>query len=122
MAARLGFLVLLLAASVQAHHSIASIYDSRQARTLDAVVTRFQFTDPHPFIFVTVQDARGRAEAWKLEMDNRWELAELGFHQDKLKPGDRIVVQGNRARRDERSLYVRRLERPADGFTYQHHP
>jgi hypothetical protein len=31
-------------------------------------------------------------------MDNRWELAELGFTADTLKPSDRVVVSGSPAR------------------------
>jgi len=31
------------------------------------------------------------------------------------------VITGSAARRDPLGLYVRRLERPADGFTYEHH-
>ena len=59
---------------------------------------------------------------WTLEMDNRRELAELGFAENTLRPGDRIVVTGNLDRRRPHSLYVRKLDHPADGFSYEHHP
>ena len=36
-----------------------------------------------------------------------------------LQPGDRIVVTGNPARNKSQSLYIRRLDRPADGFRYE---
>jgi hypothetical protein len=52
-------------------------------------------------------------------MDNRWELVEIGFDSMTLKPGDRIVVTGGPAREQRQSLYIRKLERPADGFSYQ---
>jgi hypothetical protein len=35
------------------------------------------------------------------------------------KPGDWIVVTGSPARTQRHSLYVRRLDRPADGFRYE---
>lgn len=114
-------LVLPGAAGPAAHHSIAGVYDSSRQLTLDCVVVQFEFVNPHPFITVEVKRADGANERWRLEMDNRWELAELGFRADTLEPGDRLIVAGSAARREPRALYVRRLERPADRFTYEHH-
>ena len=108
-------------AIVQAHHSIAGVYDGSRQFTIEGSVRQFDFINPHPFITLEVKDAAGKPEQWKLEMDNRWELAELGFRTDTLKPGDRLVITGSAARREPRALYVRRLERPADGFKYEHH-
>ena len=108
-------------APLRAHHSIAGVYDGQRQLTLHGAVRQFEFVNPHPFITLEVAGADGKPEQWKLEMDNRWELAELGFKADTLKPGDRLIVTGSAARREPRGLYVRRLERPADGFTYEHH-
>jgi hypothetical protein len=104
-----------------AHHSIAGIYDSRRQATIEGVVAVFEFVNPHPFITIEVTADDGTTARWRLEMDNRWELAELGFRADTLEPGDRIVVTGSLARKEPNGLYVRRLVRPADGFTYEHH-
>jgi hypothetical protein len=114
--------VVLSGMAAFAHHSIAGIYDDNRPVTVEGVVTRFQFIHPHPFVRIEVKDPSGRAQQWMLEMDNRGELVELGFGTDTLKTGDRIKVTGSPARRRPRSLYVRSLERPADGFSYQHHP
>jgi hypothetical protein len=104
-----------------AHHSIVAVYDFSQRLTLDGAVSQFEFVNPHPFLTIDVKDRGGRLERWRLEMDNRWELAELGFADTTLKAGDRVIVLANPARSQGRSGYVRRLERPSDGFKYQHH-
>ncbi|MBN1238040.1 MAG: hypothetical protein JXB36_06035 [Gammaproteobacteria bacterium] len=115
-------LVALLGAShAHGHHSIAAVYDSAERRTLEAVVVEFRFENPHPKILVEETGNDGRPVTWTLEMDNRWELAELGFDARTLRPGDRIVVSGSLSRRQPNALYVRRLERPADGFSCEHH-
>jgi len=102
-----------------AHHSIAAVYDDGQRVTIEGVVTQFRFVNPHPYVMMEIKDDNGKAQQWKLEMDNRWELVEIGFDSMTLKPGDRIVVTGGPAREQRQSLYIRKLERPADGFSYQ---
>ena len=106
----------LAGAAAQAHHSIAGVYDSAREATVDGVVTQFRFARPHPWI-----DLRetGSGQSWRLEMDNLRELEAIGFGADTLMPGDRVVVTGSLARREAHSMYIERLERPADGFGYE---
>jgi len=98
------------------HHSISSAYDASKVITLEGVVAQFHFVYPHPFVTIDVQQGSAR---WTLEMDNRSELARAGMTSETLKPGDRIVVTGSPARGGGQSLYIRKLERPADGFQYE---
>ena len=104
--------------TAHAHHSIAAVYDSSRQQRLEAVVSEFKFVNPHPFVIVTVE-ADGGQQSWRLEMDNRFELAEVGMTDTTLKPGDRVVVTGSVGRTDPRMLYIRQLDRPADGFRYE---
>lgn len=113
-----GAALALGSVTAQAHHSIAAVYDSARQQRLDAIVAEFQFVNPHPFVIVTVQ-ADGAEERWRLEMDNRFELAGVGMTEATLKPGDRVVVTGSVGRIEPRTLYIRQLDRPADGFRYE---
>lgn len=117
----LGFAVwaVLAGATLQAHHAIASIYDSSNPVRIEGTVVEFQFVNPHPFLIIEVDDSGGRTQQWRLDMDNRFELVEVGMTAGTLKKGDRVVVTGGPARDRSRTLYVRRLERPADGFWYE---
>lgn len=121
MSSRPGIVAVALAlqgAPVAAHHSIAAVYDSSRQQRLEAVVAEFQFVNPHPFVIVAVA-ANGAEESWRLEMDNRFELQSVGMTGETLKPGDRVVVTGSLGRTEPRTLYIRRLDRPADGFRYE---
>ena len=109
----------ILAAAPEAHHAIAAIYDSSKQMTLEGVVAEFQFISPHPIVVIEVVGRGGDKESWRLEMDNRGELSAVGMRADTLKKGDRVVVRGGVARDQSRALYIRRLERPADGFWYE---
>ena len=104
--------------AAHAHHSIAAVYDGSRQQRLEAVVAEFRFVNPHPFVIVTVE-ANGAEESWRLEMDNRFELAGVGMTDATLKPGDRVVVTGSIGRNEPRTLYIRQLDRPADGFRYE---
>jgi hypothetical protein len=102
------------ASSAIAHHAISAYYDNSKRSSIDGVVTQFQFVSPHPFVTLDVSGQR-----WRLEMDNRSELSAIGIRADTLRAGDRLTVNGSLARDNSPSLYVLRLTRPADGFTYE---
>ena len=105
--------------AAHAHHSISSIYDSSRRMTLEGVIAQFQLVNPHPFLLVDVKDGTDEAQRWRLEMDNRSELAAIGVTANTFKPGDRVVVTGSLARTEGQRLYLLRLDRVADGFWYE---
>jgi hypothetical protein len=115
----IAFGIALAGATASAHHSIATIYDSSRQATVKGVVVSFQFINPHPFLTMKAQASDGKIEEWRLEMDNRSELVVIGVTADTLRPGDHIIVTGSLARAQANSLYIRRLERPTDGFEYE---
>lgn len=113
-------LVAVSAWTVDAHHSITAVYDASQAVTIDAVVTEFHFVNPHPYLVVRGREGGdGDAVAWHLEMDNLSELREVGLSGRTFSAGDQIVVTGSRSRTERHSMYVRKLERLADGLEYE---
>ena len=122
----LPIVVLVLAAAIavggltlQAHHSISGVYDSSRRVTLDGVVEQFQLVNPHPFLVIDVTSDTGKAQSWRLEMDNLWELAAIGITASTLRPGDRVRVSGSLSRAQDQRLYLLRLDRPVDGFWYE---
>jgi len=102
-----------------AHHSLSGVYDSSHPVTVDGVVVQFHFVNPHPYLTVAVQASDGRTAEWRMEMDNRFELEGIGMTSRTLTRGDRIKATGSRGYRDANSLYLRRLDRPSDGFWYE---
>ena len=108
----------VLAQSAHAHHSIAGMYDAQQEVTIEGVVAELRFRNPHPFLIVRVGDAESKTE-WMLEMDNHRELARIGMTSETFRPGDIVIVVVNPSRKVSGRAYVRRIERPADGFLYE---
>ena len=101
-----------------AHHSLSD-YDSTRETTVDGSVAQYQFVNPHPYLVLDVKDRNGAAQQWKLEMDNRYELSDIGVTKDTFTVGDRIVVSGSPGHTQPRILYIRKLDRPADGYGFE---
>lgn len=115
----LVLVIVLGGATLSAHHAITAIYDTAKPITIRGTVVEFQFVNPHPVLTIDVADDRGQHEPWQLEMDNRFELVEVGMSADTFKHGDRVIVTGGPARSRSHALYALRIDRPADGFRYE---
>ena len=113
-----ALLAVVLGVTAHAHHSISAVYDSRKPVTLTGSVREFQFVNPHPWIGLDVTGTDGVRE-WRLELDNRWELVDVGMKADTFKPGDVVVATGSSGRDGARAVYVLRLDRAADGLHYE---
>ncbi|MBF8300199.1 MAG: hypothetical protein HW394_569 [Acidobacteria bacterium] len=111
-------IVASVAPAAYGHHSIAGVYDTRRDIAVEGVVTDFQFVSPHPFVFADVART-GVIERWRFDMDDRSEMREIGMTESTLRAGDRIAVAGNPAHEDPRRMYIRRLERPSDGYAWE---
>ncbi len=109
----------LTGATASAHHSIAAVYDGSRRVSLTGAVREFHFVNPHPWVTVAAAGDAGRERTWRLEMDNLFELSAVGMTAETLKPGDRVTVTGSPARDGSSGLYIRQLDRPADGFRYE---
>src|ERR1043165_7421597 len=101
-----------------AHHSLSGLYDTGQQITIDGVIREFHFVNPHPYITIEIERS-GKKQQWKLEMDNRFELEQIGVAGNTFKAGDRVVVSGSPGRDQSPTLYARRLDRSSDGFWYE---
>jgi hypothetical protein len=117
--AQLIVVMAIVSGSLRAHHSLSGAYDTSREITIAGVVALFQFVNPHPFLTVDAEDTNREKQSWRMELDNRSELVEIGMNSGTLKPGDRVVVTGSPGRSQSQTLYIRRLDRPADGLRYE---
>jgi len=111
--------LLLGAISVEAHHSISGMYDTRREVRIEGVLTQFEFINPHAFLTIDVRQAGAAPQRWRVELDDRGELSEIGMTAQTLQPGNQVIVVGSAARREANRLYLVRLDRPADGYSFE---
>ncbi len=76
---------------VYAHHSRA-MFDFDSAVDLTGTVAEWQFTNPHVFIILDVDNEDGSTSRWTLEGFGPNTVYRQGWNPDSLKPGDRIIV------------------------------
>ena len=115
----LGLSSLISGAAAHAHHSIASFYDINKQATIEGEVSEFRFVHPHPILIIDAAADGEEPELWQLEMDNRNELTAIGISAETFKPGDRVIATGSVAKTERQRLYLRRLDRAADGLLYE---
>ena len=90
-------LVLALGAPAFAHHSTA-MYDMNHPVTVSGVVKRFEWTNPHAFVYLEVKDEKGNAVEWEVEMMSLNHLRGYGWNSKTVKPGDVISATGGAAK------------------------
>jgi len=83
--------VLTTAAAAAAHHSAAP-FDTTKSKTITGTVKQVQWTNPHTWVWVDVQNSQGGVDTWGIEGMSPNYLARRGWSKDTLKVGDKITV------------------------------
>lgn len=77
-----------------AHHSFASEFDTSKPITLEGVVTRIDWENPHVHYYLDVTEPDGTVINWACETGGPARLARRGWTHDTLKIGDKVIVHG----------------------------
>jgi uncharacterized protein DUF6152 len=85
--------LIMAAQSVAAHHS-AAMFDDEKVLELHGVVKELQWTNPHIWLQVIVDDSGTKTE-WSLEGGSPNTLSRRGWRPTTFKPGDVVTVRLN---------------------------
>lgn len=88
---------------VAAHHSQA-IYDRERAITIEGVVTAYEWTNPHVYLYVETRNDSGEMVVWPIEGQVTVILRRLGWDSDTFAPGDRVTVVAHPSRDPARMM------------------
>jgi hypothetical protein len=105
---------LLATMRVSAHQAFAAEYDENKIVTITGSVTDFKWTNPHAWLYVEGKDESGRVTIWGFEMGSPSGLVNRGWKREDVKKGDRITVDGFRAK-DGRNVANARTVILSDG-------
>ena len=89
-AAALAGALVAQAAPASAHHSYAA-FDRSKTVTLSGTVKAWEWTNPHTWLQVMVDDG-GKQVEWSIEGSSPNGLARRGWTRTSFKPGDKVTV------------------------------
>jgi len=91
-----GLCVCLMASgSLQAHHSLAGVYDMKGEKEVTGTLTKIQFVNPHRSLHMEVKNPDGSTKEWVFTTGSATTLAErgIGKSSNALKAGDTITAK-----------------------------
>ena len=103
---------LLVSAPLLAHHSFAAEYDKNKQVKVTGTVTKFDFSNPHSWIYVDVKDNDGKVTNWHFELGPPNALFRLGWKKDAIPVGLEVDISGYRAKSGEPVGNARSLTLP----------
>ena len=100
---------LVLSAPVSAHHSLASQFDEAKSLTLQGVITKVDWINPHVYLHLDVRGKDGAVEQWALETLPPGTLRRGGLRSDMLGRGQTVTVLAYHARNGENLAFLRKI-------------
>ena len=88
--------LLMAGVSLQAHHSLAGVYDMKKEAEVAGSVEKVQFVNPHGSLTVAVKEADGTMKDWVFTLGSATALAQRGIGRtgpNALHAGDMISVK-----------------------------
>jgi len=92
MAIAASLLSLSVVEPAAAHHSYAA-FDGDKVVSLQGTVKRWDWTNPHSFLYLTVKGPGASTTEWEIESASPSLLKRIGFTATSIKAGDKVTVR-----------------------------
>ena len=88
-----SLMVTIMTTGVLAHHGTSITYEMDKTITVTGTVDEFDFSYPHPSLFVDVENEKGQVVKWGVEfLPTPAALKSLGWNKTSIKAGDKVVM------------------------------
>jgi hypothetical protein len=105
----ISFLILSSVSSpLFAHHGNAA-YDETTPVRIKGTVTKFDWVNPHIYIYVDVKGIDGAVTHWSVESLSPERMVRMGWTKDSVKPGDEVAITLSAAKNGTPVGYLTKL-------------
>ena len=94
-----------------AHHGLAR-FDTTHIVTMKGTVTRFDWINPHAYVYADIPDQHGKTANWMLECGSLGMLSRFGWSPDVVKRGDRVTLYGFVAKDGSPYMALQKIDLP----------
>jgi len=110
-----GAMLLAAPAGMLAHHSFAAEYDAKKPVKLKGTVTKVDWTNPHVYFYIDVEEENGKVSSWAFEMGPPNGLQHAGWTRNTMQIGDEVIVEGSLAKDGTKQGNARSVTMAATG-------
>lgn len=117
----LALLIVLACGTVDiaAHHPFSATYRENEEVTIEGVLVRIVYRNPHSYLHVMTEDGSRQTRVWAVECSSGDRLRRSNLTEDTLKPGDRVVIKGSPGLDSAVGrVRLRSIVRPRDGWRW----
>jgi hypothetical protein len=91
-----------------AHHG-NSAYDETTPVKIKGVVTKFDWTNPHIYIYLDSKEGDGTITHWTVESLSPERMTRMGWDKNSVKPGDQVAITLSAAKNGSPIGYLTKL-------------
>lgn len=113
LAGALALGLMVSSTPISAHHS-TTMYNMGSPTTVTGVVKKFEWTNPHAYIYLEVKGEDGKVAVWTVEMMSLNHLKSYGWTRKTVVEGDVISCTGGAAKSGDPAM-LSSLIKLADG-------
>lgn len=101
----------LMMAAVPAlgHHSLFANFDETRTVTLNGVISKIEWLNPHVYLYMDVTDAAGNISMWEIETFPPSTLRRAGLTRDNLGLGENVTLVGYQSRNGSQTSFLRKM-------------